>query len=349
MSAEEQIVPNTPQWLEERRKYMGASDAAPALGMSRWRKPWDVAREKKGLLPPQDMNDAMWRGHMLEPVGVELYRRRMDCQIGAPAFVVSEQHQFMAASLDATLPHFTDNRHLEIKTHSSWSIQDYGEEMSDEVSDYEYVQCQHQMAVTGHEYVDVGILFGDEQALFLLAKMLDGGVELEQAADLAEELMEFKIFRVYANKEFIDKLVAAEHEFWRLYVEGDEIPPDIATMQPRDDIIAADEELNAKIASFQTVWLMREEAQKQYDAMVADIKDIIGENAGISSENGKITWKKNKDTVKSVVDYKAMAEAICRKHGESFGQWEGAYTDERVVRRGARVFRVPAAWKKAAK
>ena len=43
------VTPNTPEWLEERRKHVGASDAPAILGLTPgWRTGREVAKEKLG-------------------------------------------------------------------------------------------------------------------------------------------------------------------------------------------------------------------------------------------------------------------------------------------------------------
>jgi putative phage-type endonuclease len=43
------VVPDTPEWLEERRKSVGASEVAAIMGLSQWATPLDVYKSKLGV------------------------------------------------------------------------------------------------------------------------------------------------------------------------------------------------------------------------------------------------------------------------------------------------------------
>ena len=56
-------------WLEERRKHIGASDAAAAIGASPWTSQLALYLEKTGEVEPDDLsdNEAVRWGSLLEP------------------------------------------------------------------------------------------------------------------------------------------------------------------------------------------------------------------------------------------------------------------------------------------
>ena len=58
-------------WLEERRKSLGGSDVGAILGLNRWRSPYSVWADKRGLLPDEPDNEAMRTGRDLEPYVLE--------------------------------------------------------------------------------------------------------------------------------------------------------------------------------------------------------------------------------------------------------------------------------------
>ena len=61
---------NETEWLAARRLGMGATDAAPATGRSRWKDNVTWAKEKLGLVEPEDISGkpAVQRGKALEPL-----------------------------------------------------------------------------------------------------------------------------------------------------------------------------------------------------------------------------------------------------------------------------------------
>ena len=54
------------EWLEQRRKSIGGSDAAAIVGLSKWASPFSIWAEKTGKTPPKEDNEAMRIGHDLE-------------------------------------------------------------------------------------------------------------------------------------------------------------------------------------------------------------------------------------------------------------------------------------------
>lgn len=342
---------NTEEWLQERRKFMGSSDAPAALGMSRWCSPLEVAREKKTARTsehhPQPETPEMRRGHVLEPVVACLYEKVTGRTVSTCPSAISNEHPFMAASPDRAINEGPDDALLECKTHVIWTRDQYGEAGTDAVTDYEFIQVQHQMAVTGAKRVDVAILFGEGQALQILSEMLDSGnVALSFAMRMAEQ-MEFCIFPVHRDEDFIATLIEAEREFWTRYVEGDEIPEDYAKIAPRSGIRKATEDEEESAQKLKTAWILSKRAEPLFEDAKATMQDAIADAEGIDTREGVITWKKNKDTVKAVTNWEAIARYFGTEYcsPDGFDEIVKEHTEE-VVKPGPRVFRVPASWKK---
>ncbi len=344
---------NTPEWLEWRKKYMGSSDAPAALGMSRWCSPQEVAAEKKKPRTsdkhPEPESPEMRRGHVLEEVVARLYSGATGKRVDIAPSAVHPEYDWMAASPDRNVVDDDPfDRILECKTHTAWVRDQYGEPGTDEVTDYEFIQVQHQMAVTGAEAVDVAILFGENETMQLLADMLDSGnVTIDYAVTMAEQLFELAIYHVKRDEEFIATLIEAEKEFWERYVLGDEIPTDYKTIQPKSGIRTATDKENIEVVDLKETWLQKKRTDATYEEIKAWWQDQIKEAEGIGTRAGNITWKKNKDSVKAVTDWQALArylgEEYCSPDG--FEELVKEHTEE-VVKPGPRVFRVPASWKK---
>jgi len=353
MSAEAKMIEvppqNTPEWLEWRKKYMGSSDAPAAFGMSRWCSPQEVAASKKSGTPAQEENDAMRRGHVLEEVVARLYSEATGKAVRTAHSEVHPEHEWMAASPDrAVVDDDPGDRLLECKTHTSWVRDQYGEAGSDEVTDYEFVQVQHQMAVTGAYWVDVAILFGENQSMQLLADMLDSGnVTIDFAVTMARQLFELVIYTVKRDEEFIASLIEAEKEFWERYVMGDEIPTDYKTIAPRSGIRKATTAEDSKVVDLKYAWLDNKRAGDAFDDLKGWFQDAIADAEGIDTREGAITWKKNKDTVNAVTDWRGLAEYLGQKLSDpqEFDELVQEHTED-IVKPGPRVFRVPSSWKK---
>jgi len=124
---------NTEEWLAERKKYIGSSDAPAALGMSRYKSPVDVAIDKRTARTsdqhPEPDTPAQHRGHVLEPVVASLFERQTGLQVSETPARVHPEHDWMAASCDRIVE--GEDAILECKTHVCWTRDQYGEDGTD--------------------------------------------------------------------------------------------------------------------------------------------------------------------------------------------------------------------------
>lgn len=108
------IRSNTTEWLMRRRTGIGASEAPAVLNLSPWSTPLDVWREKVATEITDEQTEAMEFGHLMEPIAVELFRRRHgDSEntrhryLGdiepSPGLIRSTTHRHLLASLDSVI------------------------------------------------------------------------------------------------------------------------------------------------------------------------------------------------------------------------------------------------------
>lgn len=182
------------QWLQDRRAGIGGSDVAPILGLSKWRTPLDVYRDKRGESRPDEDNEPMLWGRALEPVIRQQYSDRTGRTVVVPNnMIFHPKHEFMLANLDGVTD---DNRLLEIKT--ARSGQDWGEPGTDEIPEAYALQVQHYLAVTGYAVADVAVLIGGS---------------------------DFRLYEVPADTELQDMIIDAEAAFWQRVINGHEPDP----------------------------------------------------------------------------------------------------------------------------
>jgi len=77
------MKPNTQEWEEARKKGIGASDAPIIMGLSPYKKPWQLYREKKDLLGTltQEPNFAMNHGKAMEPQAMAAFVEYTGCEV----------------------------------------------------------------------------------------------------------------------------------------------------------------------------------------------------------------------------------------------------------------------------
>lgn len=118
------ILPNHEEWLQERRKGIGASDAGALLGMSIYKTNVELWEEKTGLREPEDISDkpAVQYGHDAEPHLRALFaldHPELELKYDSPYKIIrNDKYPFIQASPDGELTERRTGRRggLEIKT-----------------------------------------------------------------------------------------------------------------------------------------------------------------------------------------------------------------------------------------
>ena len=152
--------PNSPEWLDARREYIGASDSAAMLGLAPrdWGGPRAVYESKIGTRADFASNVVMDIGHAMEPITVREWGRTHDAAIVSEArTIIHASEPRMGANLDswATMP---DGERVVVEAkHADWKSRDHVVAMAaGEVQPAGkwlayYIQVQHQLEVTACE------------------------------------------------------------------------------------------------------------------------------------------------------------------------------------------------------
>lgn len=182
--------------LLERRKYIGASDCASVLGMSRWGTPLSIWAEKTEQVELKEREDLhLTLGTRLEEVVAELFEKKTGKKVHrVNDTVYHKQHKFIACNLDRRV--VGEDADLECKTASGWSAKEFE---GDEIPREYILQCYHSMAVTGRKKMYLAVLIGNQ---------------------------DFKIKEILADKKVQDDIIKKEVYFWNTFV----IPRAMPTM-----------------------------------------------------------------------------------------------------------------------
>lgn len=141
------------QWLEERKSYIGASDAASVINCGKWGCALSLFNTKTGVAPDYDNSDRaeFRRGKRLEGIVANYY----EAETGRRVYFTQRQHvpgkNHLAVSMDRIVYKKEDEKeknpgYLEIKVLGRWSMNAVKKDGLPE--DY-IVQTQYGMAVTG--------------------------------------------------------------------------------------------------------------------------------------------------------------------------------------------------------
>lgn len=180
------------EWLAERRKGLGGSDASTVAGVNRYSSRYELYLDKTGRLEERTATARMEAGTRLEPVLRQWFTDQTGITIRRQGLVRSRQHPTQQVSLDGLT---SDGGIFEGKT-TGWYLADEWED--DQVSDHAEIQGQHALAVTGRSHAWVAVL-------------IDG--------------WDFQVRRIERNDGLIDLLTTMELEFWDKYIVHDVEPP----------------------------------------------------------------------------------------------------------------------------
>ena len=275
----------TKKQIGERKKGIGASEAASVLGLNPYRTPLEVWMQKKGLVETLE-TPAMRLGTRLEPVIAEMYQDATGLELIQPFTMIYPKNPIIFATPDRIVK--GKNKGLEIKTANARMAENWGEPGTDEIPQHYLIQCILCMAVTDLPEWDVAALIGGQ---------------------------DFRIYNIQRDIDLENSIIEKLLEWWDTYIVGNR-EPDINSSRSCADYLAikypknfqplkeadADTELLIKQLSEAThsagYWKDQQEAIKNL------LKNYIGDADGVQGQTGKCTWKATKDTKET--DYQAI-------------------------------------------
>lgn len=283
-------------WLAVRKRGIGSSDAAAAVGLNPYKSQLELWLEKTGRdgnLPKTDPNDedspTYW-GTLLEPIVAAHYSRRTGNKVRRINAVLQHPHPsllWMLANIDREVVGNAEVQILECKTAGINGARLW----RDGVPEYIQLQVQHQLAVTGKTSADVAVLLG--------------GQDLE-------------IHRIQRDEVLISRLIQLERHFWQS-VETDTPPPAdgsesaelaLRCLYPQDygqtADFSQDVTLSATFADLVQVRLSLQELETQDAKLKQALQQAMGEASKAVFETGTVTWKKAKDS--QVLDTKRLLQ-----------------------------------------
>lgn len=262
---------NREQWLAERRKSLGGSDAAAIMGLNPYVTPYTVWADKTGRLPEQEDNEAMRQGRDLEEYVAQRFTeetgrkcRRKNRILRNPAY------PFAHANVDRWIQ--GENAGLECKTTKLLNMKRF---KGGEYPDTYYCQCVHYMAVTGAD------------RWYLAVLVLGAG---------------FYVFTIERDEKEIQALMDSEQLFWESYVERD-VPPPVDGLEPTTEtlnVIYKETREGRPISLWGRESILQEyfrlkdvlyDLTKQKNCIEQQLKEDMGEREQAECANYAISWR----------------------------------------------------------
>lgn len=307
--------------LEERRAYLGGTDAAALAGVNPpgWSQPIDVYLDKHGLAPERRASTAMDVGSALEQLVAELATaatgmrwRRREKPVRHPEYPWMGGHlDRVAAGYDLTLlgregQHFEQGLEralLECKT--ATSRKGWGEQGTTTVPLHYAVQVQHYLAVTGRPVAVLAVLLG---------------------------YGDFRWYRLERDEAMIAMLVDLEAEWWRRHGPPNGVPPEpdgsesygahLRRLHSEDDgseAVATPEQL-AMLDEYRAANDELVAATVRREAAAQRLQRSMGSHTKLLAAGATVTWRQNKPTLR--VQWEALALELVRQvRAHSTPEW----------------------------
>lgn len=282
------------QWIADRKRGIGGSDAAAVLGISPWKTPLSVWLDKTGRAPEQPETEAMRIGTELEDYVARRYCESTGREVRRHNRMIVSGHLLgdvdrlvvpPGSAIAALKGEIRTDRILECKTTS-------GAGWDGEVPAYYQTQVQHYMGLCPT------VLAADVAVLFVVPKR-------------------FEVIAVQRDDDVIAAMRERLEAWWARYVDADVPPPpeceDDCKMlwsASRPIKTGATEEIARAVSALRE----KSEAIKVLDRDVSMLKARIMASMGdadtLVGQDGRslATWRSQKD--KETVDWAAVAQEM---------------------------------------
>lgn len=257
------------QKTDDRKLYIGGSDIAAVMGVSRWKTPLQLWAEKTGMVEPEDLSDKEYveLGTELEDFVAKRFEKKSGLKVRrSPKRYIDKEYSFMSCQVDRLVTGTDDL--LDCKTCSAWKEKEWGGE---EIPIEYILQLSWQLMITGRKIGYIAVLIGGQKFVWK---------------------------QITNDKELFIKMRAAAINFWRM-VE-DRTPPaaegaDNAFMvnlypTANDTIKEASSDVNEAVGFLQQTKAEIIALEKTKDELEAKLKEIIGNSAGIRTPEFTVKW-----------------------------------------------------------
>ena len=274
-----------------RNNFIGGSDIAKIMGLSRWGTPLKLWAEKTGKLPASDLSniEAVEMGTRLEQFVADLFAVKTGKSVRrSPKYYQHPDYPYMIAHVDRLVTG-TDEL-LECKTCSAFKADEWeGEEIPQEY----ILQVMWYLGITGRKIGHIAVLIGGQSFKYK---------QIEFDAELFATMVEAaKEFWGHVQEDTPPAIMPTDDETLKdLYSEHSEV---MIELYPKDEETAqAAQILEDKIAYLQEIKGHIKNYQDEQKEIETTIKDIIKDNLGIKTPKYVVTWKsQTKTTIDSTL------------------------------------------------
>lgn len=258
--------------IADRTKFLGGSDMAALLGLSKWTTPFQLWEQKLGIAPETEDDEqrekVLKRGKRLEPIVMEMLTEEYDLALlGRNRIYFDSTYDFLRAEIDFEYQ-LSDGSiaNGDVKTVHPFAASEWGESLTDQVPPYYVAQFQHGMGITGAKVCAVAALIG------------------------ADDL---RLYYVPRDEEIIAMLRERALAFWTNHVLAEVAPP-MTTAEDADRMlkrfggvsVRADSETMTALLRLKGVKAAMKRLETAKDGFETRIKLVLA-SASENNESGK--------------------------------------------------------------
>lgn len=279
--------------------FLGGSDIAAILGLSRWKTPLQVWGEKTGNLIPEDISGKLHirLGNKLEATVCDLFTEETGKKVArVNEALVHPKYPFLRGMIDRRV--VGEKSVLEAKTTSSWNAKQWeGEEIPQEY----LIQTYFYMELMGAERGYVACLIGNQ----------DFRVKILERDDALQ-------------KQMIEKAV----DFWTRYIEPKVMPTMITSkdadtlyglypMGDTGEAVELGDDANALIESIQAQEQDSKALDAQIDKSKNELRAMLNEHSEGVTDKYKVTWKNQSTRRINLLKMREEQPEICAKYADT--------------------------------
>lgn len=272
------------QNLGDRTKYIGGSDCAGILGMSRWKTPLQVWAEKTGQVPEKDISQQtnVKLGIALEDTVAQFFTEETGKKLRrVNKTLVHPKYDFIRANIDRDV--VGEDAIMECKTAAAWKGKEWG---GTDIPQEYLLQCYHYLAVTGASKCYIAVLIGNQ---------------------------DFKWKEIPRDEKVIEAIIAKEVAFWNDFVLTKQMPANIKAADgdvlfhlfpsETDDTIEIGDEVDRLADSIEALESDSRVINDQIDTSKNKLKALLQTHSKGLGRRWRVTWKVQ---FKKSVDTKAL-------------------------------------------
>lgn len=275
--------------MKDRRRYIGASEAAAVLGRSRWGTPLSVWAQKTGNIvePPEETNvKAKDWGKRHEPTIIQWFEEETGKKVShCQEQIFHPDYDFLGATVDGLIE--DESAGFEAKTADRWKAREWeGERIPEEY----IIQAYHSMMVTGRRKWYIAVLIGGN--------------------DPHQKL-------VVWDQKIIDEIREREVSFWKDFVEPEIMPMQVSwkdtstldAMFPVADetmVVDLDDDANKLIENLAALKQDYKNLEHQIETTENELKAKLGDAEAGRTSLYLVKWK---NIVSSRFDTKTFKSA----------------------------------------